>query len=262
MTDEGLDAGARLLHAAWRDGGRIEHLSAETRPSTRSDGYRLQARLVALTGDRPIGWKIAATSVAGQRHIGVTGPLAGRILASRAHRTGTTVGIATNALRVAEAEFGFRIARAVDGVPGRDIEVASVLEAVEALVPAIELPDARFLDVPNAGEAQLIADLACAGPVVLGTDAPESWRTLDLASHEVAVSCNGAIVATGRGANALGDPSIALAWLATELVRHGYRLEAGDLVITGTCVVPVPVVEGQEVVVDFGALGTVSATTA
>ena len=204
MTDEGLDAGARLLHAAWRDGGRIEHLSAETRPSTRSDGYRLQARLVALTGDRPIGWKIAATSVAGQRHIGVTGPLAGRILASRAHRTGTTVGIATNALRVAEAEFGFRMARAVDGVPGRDIEVASVLEAVEALVPAIELPDARFLDVPNAGEAQLIADLACAGPVVLGTDAPESWRTLDLASHEVAVSCNGAIVTTGRGANALG----------------------------------------------------------
>mgnify|MGYP003341189102 CR=1 FL=1 len=88
------------------------------------------------------------------------------------------------------------------------------------------------------------------------------FKALDLASHEVAVSCNGAIVATGRGANALGDPSIALAWLATELVRHGYRLEAGDLVITGTCVVPVPVVEGQEVVVDFGALGTVSATTA
>jgi len=76
------------------------------------------------------------------------------------------------------------------------------------------------------------------------------------------VSCDGAVVATGRGANALGDPRIALAWLANELVRHGRRLEAGDLVITGTCVVPVPVAEGQQVVVDFGVLGTVSVITA
>ena len=258
MTDTWFDAGARRLHAAWRDGERIAHLPLEDRPSSRADGYRLQARLVALTDDRPIGWKIAATSVAGQQHIGVSGPLAGRILASRAHHDGETVGIGTNALRVAEAEFGFRMAHAIDGVPGREIEVARVLDSVGAMIPAIELPDARFLDVPNAGEAQLIADLACAGPVIFGHDAPDSWRTLDLASHPVSVSRDGVVVANGRGANALGDPRIALAWLATELVRHGQRLAAGDLVITGTCVVPVPVAEGQSITVDFGALGTVS----
>ena len=258
MTDAQLDSGARRLHAAWRSATRIAHLPLDDRPLTRADGYRLQARVVALTDDRPIGWKIAATSVAGQQHIGVTGPLAGRILASRAYRDGASVGIGTNALRVAEAEFGFRMAHAVDAVPGREIEVAHVLDSVEAMVPAIELPDARFLDVPTAGEAQLIADLACAGPVIFGADAPDIWRTCDLASHDVSVSCDGVVVATGRGANALGDPRIALAWLATELVRHGHRLEAGDFVITGTCVVPVPVAERQTITVDFGALGAVS----
>jgi 2-keto-4-pentenoate hydratase len=42
------------------------------------------------------------------------------------------------------------------------------------------------------------------------------------------------------------------------LIRHGHRLEAGDLVITGTCVVPIPVAEGQTIVADYGVLGTVS----
>jgi 2-keto-4-pentenoate hydratase len=258
VTDGWLDAGARRLHAAWQDAHRIPHLPINDRPSTRADGYRMQARLVALTGERPVGWKIAATSVAGQQHIGVSGPLSGRVMASRAYPDGATVGIGTNALRVAEAEFGFRMAHVVDGRPGDEVEVARVLNAVDAMIPTIELPDARFLDVPTAGEAQLIADLACAGPVIFGKDAPDSWREIDLAAHAVAVRCDGTVVQTGRGANALGDPRIALAWLATELIRHGQRLEAGDLIITGTCVVPVPVAEGQEITVDFGVLGSVS----
>jgi 2-keto-4-pentenoate hydratase len=258
VNDAWFDEGARRLHAAWRDAKRIAHLPVEDRPLSRADGYRLQARLVSLIEDRPIGWKIAATSVAGQQHIGVSGPLAGRILAARTHRDGVAVGIGTNALRVAEAEFGFRMARAVDGVFGRDIEVARVIDSVGALIPAIELPDARLLDVPNAGDAQLIADLACAGPVIFGHDAPDTWRSLDLAAHDVSVLRDGSIVANGRGANVLGDPRVALAWLATELVRHGHRLEAGDLVITGTCVVPVPVAEGHVITADFGALGAVS----
>jgi 2-keto-4-pentenoate hydratase len=36
-------------------------------------------------------------------------------------------------------------------------------------------------------------------------------------------------------------------------------LQAGDVVMTGTCVVPVPVKPGDAVVADFGAFGRVSA---
>ena len=261
-TDECVERAARSLHAAWRDHARIAHLPPDARPATRADGYRVQSRLVTLSGDRPVGWKIAATSVAGQRHIGVPGPLAGRILATTTYADAATVALGANALRVAEAEFGFLIGRPVDGDPEDPPGVAAVIDAVQAFFPAIELPDSRFLDVAGAGEAHLVADLACAGPIVTGPPVADGWRDRDLAAHEVRMSRDGEVVATGRGANALGDPRIALAWLAAELLRHGHRLEAGDLVITGTCITPVPVGEGQRLVADFGPLGAVAVTLA
>ena len=39
------------------------------------------------------GWKIAATSRAGQQHINVDGPLAGRLLADRAFESGCRIAL-------------------------------------------------------------------------------------------------------------------------------------------------------------------------
>jgi hypothetical protein len=82
-------------------------------------------------------------------------------------------------------------------------------------------------------------------------------RSWDFAGHAVSVSIDGQTVAHGQGANVLGDPRWALAWLAQELCDHGDHLRAGDWVITGTCVTPVPIAPGQSVRCDFGVLGAV-----
>ena len=55
------------------------------------------------------GWKIAATSEAGQKHINVAGPMAGRILAETVIPDGGTASMAGNEMRVAEPEFAFRM---------------------------------------------------------------------------------------------------------------------------------------------------------
>ena len=65
--------------------------------------------------------------------------------------------------------------------------------------------------------------------------------------------------ANGSGANVLGDPRLALTWLANELIEHGMALRAGDTVITGTCVVPVVIQEGDAIEADFGVLGRIQA---
>jgi 2-keto-4-pentenoate hydratase len=57
----------------------------------------------------------------------------------------------------------------------------------------------------------------------------------------------------------LGDPRLALTWLANELISHGMCLREGDTVITGTCVVPVVVSEGDAIEADFGVLGQITA---
>ena len=64
-------------------------------------------------------------------------------------------------------------------------------------------------------------------------------------------------MADGIGANVLGDPRIALAWLANDRIAQGDALRAGQIITTGTCIVPAAVAPGDDVLADFGALGTI-----
>ena len=248
---------AECLLMPWRLHNRIAGIAPELRPATRSEGYKVQAALAKLTGEPMIGWKIAATSAAGQKHIGVDGPMAGRMLASRLKPNGDWVGIGSNSLKVGEAEFAFRMGR---DLPPRSTPYITddVLAASAALLPAMEFPDSRYEDFLAVGEAQFIADFACAGYVILGVEARETWRSLDLASHQVSAWIDDRKAADGIGSNVLGGPAVALAWVANELSREGMGLKAGEVVITGTCVAPVPVSPGQKFTVDFGILGKVS----
>lgn len=65
-------------------------------------------------------------------------------------------------------------------------------------------------------------------------------------------------MAEGTGAAALGDPRVALAWIANELRVYGPGLAAGDIVTTGACVVPVAVAPGDAFVADYGPIGSLA----
>jgi len=199
--------------------------------------------------------------VAGQRHIGVDGPLAGRLLAERVIEDSGICVLGNNLMRVAELEFAFRMAQ--DLAP-RDEPFSQdeVLARVARLHPAIELPDSRFEHFERAGLAQLVADNACAHRFVLGAATQADWRSLDLAAHSGRIFKNGMLAEEGVGRNVLGDPRIALTWLANELSRHGMVLKAGQVVITGTCVKPLAIAVGDRIEGDLGILGRVAVTIA
>ncbi len=257
MNDTQAADAAELIRRHWQAGTAMPALPDGLRPATRTGGYAVQAHLERPGAAPLFGWKIAATSSAGQAHIGVDGPLAGRILPERVHADGATLSLAGNRMRVAELEFAFRIAR---DLPPRAASYGEteVLDAVAALHPAIEVPNSRFEDFAAVGAAQLIADAACAHDFVLGPEVTADWRALDLAAHRAV----GAVPRTGEhhgiGSNVLGDPRTALAWLVNELSAHGVTLRAGQVVTTGTCVVPIPIAPGDRVAGDFGVLGKVS----
>ena len=139
---------------------------------------------------------------------------------------------------------------------------AEVLAAIGALHPAIEVPDSRFAPFEEAGTAQLIADNACTDYFVLGAAAPEAWRALDLIGHPVRARIVGGAKYSGTGANVLGDPLLALTWIANELSSVGVTLRENQVVTTGTCFKPFAVHPGDAVEVDFGVIGRVSASFA
>jgi 2-keto-4-pentenoate hydratase len=251
-----IEAASRTLYDHWRDGTKLENLEASLRPRDRAEGYAIQGRLEGHSKANLFGWKIAATSEAGQKHINVDGPMAGRILTETVIADGSTASMAGNAMRVVESEFAFRMA--VDLPPrSSPYSVREVLDAVGTLHPAIEIPDSRFEDFVRAGAAQIIADNACAHLFVLGAPTKSDWRTLDLVEEKPAITLRGENF-TGHGKNVLGDPRIALTWLANELRQLGVTLRAGEVVTTGTCHTPLPIQSGDLFAVDFGVLGKVS----
>lgn len=253
-----------LIWNLWRQGEITDDLPTGLKPRTRAEGYAIQAGLDARSSRPRAGWKIAATSIAGQRHIGVDGPLAGRILEEFLRPPGATVSLATNRMRVAEPEFAFRLGQALPPRE-RDYSVDEVMAAVATLHPAIELPDSRFADFAKVGGPTLIAEAACARELILGPAVTSDWRRLDLAKHAVdadIVAAGGASEREGIGSNVLGDPRIALTWIANELRQHGIGLAAGEFVTTGTCMIPIALVPGLHIRADFGELGTLEVRTA
>ncbi len=248
---------ARFLADASRDGRFIEFLPAHLRPEGRAAAYEVQAVLESFSVHPLFGWKIAATSEAGQQHINVSGPLAGRLLAERVFPGGTVISLKGNQMLVVEGEFAFRMAH--DLSPrGKPYTRSEVLDAVASLHPAIEVPNSRFQPFEKAGEAQLIADNACAEYFLLGDAAPDAWRNMDLVHHIVSAIDGEVREHRGSGASVLGDPLVALTWLANELSSIGVTLKAGQVVTTGTCFKPFAVKPGDHVRMDFGVLGRIA----
>lgn len=241
-----------------RNHRRVARLPDELRPTTRAEGYAIQAYYEAGSEKPLFGWKIAATGKAGQAHINVDGPLAGRLLAERVFAPGATVPLAGNQMLVVEGEFAFRMGRdlAPRAVPYTREEVFA---AIDTLHPAIEVPNSRFEPFEQAGAAQLIADNACAEYFMLGAAAPATWRSVDLVKHEIRATDGRGNVHVGNGGAVLDDPLLALAWIANELSGIGVTLKAGQVVTTGTCFKPFAVAPGDHVHLDFGTIGRIDA---
>ena len=100
------------------------------------------------------------------------------------------------------------------------------MEAIEAYHPAIEIVDDRYVKWETMGAPTLVADDFFAAGCVLGkavarTEAPD---LLMVAGRAV---INGKEAGRGTGADVLGHPHNALAWLANHLADEGKGLHAG-----------------------------------
>ncbi len=57
-------------------------------------------------------------------------------------------------------------------------------------------------------------------------------------------------------ANVLGNPRLAMTWIANELRTHNIGLPVGEVITTGASVVPIPIELGSHLLADFGCFGT------
>lgn len=220
---------------------------------TIDDAYAVQQRMLARrlqAGERVVGKKIGVTSAAVMDMLGVFQPDFGWLTDGMVYNEGQAIPAHTLIQPKAEGEIAFVLKKTLKG-PG--VTAADVLAATEGVMACFEIVDSRIQDWKIKIQ-DTVADNASCGVFVLGDHLVDP-RDVDLATVGMVLEKNGDIVATGAGAAALGHPANAVAWLANTLGAHDIALEAGEVVLSGSLGIMVPVAAGDNLRVTIGGIG-------
>lgn len=235
-------------------------LPAALAPASMGDAYAIQSAYVGMRAHelgRVAGYKIALTTAAMRKMVGLDDCIAGQMLEKMILRSPATVRAADYQNLIVEFEIAFEMGEdlpAVDAPYTRE----RVAKAVAAAMPAFELADDRRADYKAlpANLLTMAADNAWNEGAVLGTPQRE-WRALDLAAAKGVATINGRNVGEGHGRDVMGHPLEALTWLANHMGARGLGLWRSDVIITGSLVTSKFPKAGEQIRFEVDGLGAV-----
>lgn len=254
-------AAAKVIAGARRKRTPLKSLADDIAPQDEAEGYRIQRAVHDLLLPHLgafVGYKIGCTSPVMQQYLDIPHPCAGGVFAKGVHDSGASLRAGDYVRVGVECEIAVRIAR--DLPPSEAPFTAEwVAEAIEAYYPAIEIVDDRYVEWETMGAPTLVADDFFAAGCVLGKAIARSAAP-DLLGVTGRAVINGTEAGQGTGADVLGHPHNALAWLANHLAAEGKGLHAGQIVLTGSLVKTVWLKAGDQVMMNLSELGTVAVT--
>lgn len=256
MSPDQQEKAAEALWAAEHDREPIGPLTLDHPDMDVVDAYEIQLiniRRRLAEGRLIRGHKVGLSSKAMQEMMGVDEPDYGHLLDDMFVFEDDEVDTAALCFPRVEVEVGFILG---SPLPAPGCNAADVLRATEYVVPAIEIIDSRIRDW-KIGLCDTIADNASSCRVVLGARATRIDQ-VDLRTVGATLRRNGAVIATGSTGAVLGNPVTAVAWLANKVHAFGVRLEAGHVVLPGSCTRAYDVAPGDNIRADFDTLGGVS----
>jgi 2-keto-4-pentenoate hydratase len=234
-------------------------LPPELYPADLEEGYAIRRAFQAIeeaTGRGSIaGYKIGLTTPVMQQLCGVDEPCYGAIFAQEVHHSGASLSAAAYCRLGVETEIALRLG--ADLPQGGDH--ALVIGAVASAAAAIELIEDLRHDYNELDAAAMVAGNVWNAGVVVGSPVTD-WRSIDLAQVTAQLSINGRRIGSGIGADVMGNPLNALAWLADKLAAAGTPLRRGMIVMTGSMVPIQYPVSGDRVLVEVSGLGTAELT--
>jgi len=261
LASDALRQSAQIIAAARKSLTPLPTLPQQNIPASASDGYRIQAEVHQLLAPELgplVGYKIGCTSDVMQKYLAIPHPCAGGVHASTAHESGVVLKASSYVRVGVECEIAVRLEK--DLVPrGAPFTSDSVAGSIECYFPAIEIVDDRYVKWETLGAPTLIADDFFAAGIVLGQPVARSALP-DLLAVQGRTLINGTEAGRGTGADVLGHPHHALAWLANHLASQGTALRAGEIVMTGSLVKTVWLQAGNAATMEFSGLGKVQVT--
>ena len=261
MTPSDVEKAAAALWQAEVSGVQTGLLSKAYPAMTMDDAYKVQAALIEkrrAAGHRVTGWKIGLTSKAMQYALNIDIPDSGVLMSDMHFEHGGEVPKGRFIQPRIEAEIAFVMKAPLRG----NVTRVEVIAATDYVAPALEILDTRILRVDPATKAartivDTISDNAANAGIVLGPER-NTVDAFDLRWAGAIVARNGEVEETGLGAGVLNDPVEAVVWLARRMEQYGQRIEAGQVILSGSFIRPVECPAGSAISADFGPFGQVA----
>lgn len=254
-----IRAAAEELDRAERTRRQVPQLSRRHPGMTIEDAYAIQLEWTALKRARGrviIGQKVGLTSRAMQQSSQIDEPDFGCLFDDMLFPADSTLPTDRFIVPRVEIEVAFRLKAAIEG-PGCTRE--AVLAATECVAASVEIIDARIEAVdPETGRPRRVFDTIADDAASAGVILSGRWfdpSAVDLRWVPGILRRNGVVEETGVSAGVLDHPAHGLVWLANKLASFGQRLEAGQVVLSGSFTRPVPARPGDVFEVDFGPMG-------
>lgn len=247
---------AAELAEADRTHAVIPRITARYPDATVADSYAIQgvwrdSQIAA--GRRLIGRKIGLTSKAMQQATGITEPDYGVMFDDTVYQSGADIPVDHFSNVRIEVELAFVLQQPLEGP---DCTLDDALAAIDYAVPALEVLNSH-IELDGRTIVDTISDNAAYGAMILGT-VHKRPGDIDLRWVPGILSRNGEIEETGVAAGVLGHPATGVAWLANKFHQHGARLEAGETILAGSFTRPMWVSRGDQVLCDYGPMGTIA----
>ncbi len=263
LNPEEIDTAAQDLLAAEAERTQIGLLTLRHPEITLDDAYAIQSAQITqklAQGREIIGWKIGLTSKIMQDALGIDTPDSGVLYDDMVFETGSEIPAGRFIQPRIEAEIAFVMKAPLGG--GANITRDDVLAATDYVAPSLEILDTRIQRKdPATGVARKICDTisdnAANAGIVVGAEHHEV-DMYDLRWAGAIISKNTEVVATGLGAAVLNDPVTSVLWLARRMSQYGQRIEAGQVILSGSFIAPIECPPGTRIHGDFGTLGSVS----
>lgn len=221
-----------------------------------AEAYDVQRALIDLRvgrGARRIGMKMGFTSRAKMIQMGLSDLIWGRLTSDMLIEDGGIDALFHIHPRV-EPEICFLLRKPLSG----PVTPMAALAAVEAIAPALEIIDSRYLDF-KFSLADVIADNASSSAVVVG-----AWHSpaIDFSNLGLVMEVDGWPVEIGSTAAILGHPLRSLCAASRLVAEAGETLEAGSIVMAGGATAAVAISPGASVRCDMQSLGRAGFTLA
>lgn len=237
-------------------GERLKTLHPFLRPGDEAAAYQVQAALherLEPTLGRRVGYKIGCTTPVMQAYLGIPSPCSAGVFAGGVHGSGVALRFDDFRHVGVECEIAVRLGRDLPA-GSAPFTADSVRDAVAAYMAAIEIVDDRYADWRSTDTPTLIADDFFAAGCVLGEPVADPG---DASALVGTTTINGVEVGRGKGADVMGHPLNALAWIASSLAARGTHLREGEIVLLGSLVETKWLARGDHVAIAIDGLGKV-----